>query len=299
MPYRLKKSDDSVEQAVRRIAVEQMARAVGEIDETDLSIDETVHQVRKRCKKVRGLIRLVRPVFDRYSAENEVFRDAARLLSPLRDGRTVIETYDALVGNYDRQIERSAFASIRRRLTLQYKETCADTDVDRIMAQARATMLDGQARASEWKLDEDSYVAVSGGLRKTYKRARKAMAKASRGRTADAFHEWRKRVKYHWYHARLLEASRPPMIDPHAAGADRLSDVLGEHHDLAVMADRLRSNPEMFGRSADIDAFLALVERRQKTLEHDAFWLGPILLTETGGALVDRWEAYWKSWHAS
>ncbi len=88
MAYRIKKGDKSVQAGLRRIADEQIGRALGEIDDDDLDFAEKVHQVRKRCKKLRGLIRLVRPAFDDYSAENGAFRDAAQMLSGVRDTRT-------------------------------------------------------------------------------------------------------------------------------------------------------------------------------------------------------------------
>lgn len=63
MAYALAQDDDTVEAGMRRIAAEQIERAIAEIDDTGLDRHETVHQVRKRCKKVRGLVRLVRPAF--------------------------------------------------------------------------------------------------------------------------------------------------------------------------------------------------------------------------------------------
>jgi hypothetical protein len=147
MPYRFKRSDGSVEQVVRRIATEHTECAIEEIDGREIGIDETVHQLRKRCKKVRGLIRLVRPAFD-YGDENDRFRDVAKSLSGLRDARTAIKTYDAVVEHFDEQIERRAFALIRRRLTLHYKEGHADTDVGQELARFRVILLPVSPRAS-------------------------------------------------------------------------------------------------------------------------------------------------------
>jgi hypothetical protein len=53
-----------------------------------------VHQVRKLCKKLRGLIRLVRPEFDNFQKEDEFFRDAARELSYVRDAQSIIGLID-------------------------------------------------------------------------------------------------------------------------------------------------------------------------------------------------------------
>ena len=87
MSYYFQQSDTSVERGVRRIAVEQIDKAISEIQEPDVT--EAVHNVRKRCKKLRALIRIVRYAFDDYKAENASFRDAARSLAVLRDAEIV------------------------------------------------------------------------------------------------------------------------------------------------------------------------------------------------------------------
>ncbi|MCQ9933930.1 CHAD domain-containing protein, partial [Staphylococcus aureus] len=56
-------------------------------------------------------------------------------------------------------------------------------------------------------------------------------------------HEWRKRVKDHWYQARLLRPIWPAIMDPHVAAADTLGEILGQVNDLAVLRDRLEAAP--------------------------------------------------------
>ncbi|MFW6346768.1 MAG: hypothetical protein ACOC0M_10635, partial [Halomonas sp.] len=54
-----------------------------------------IHQVRRRCKKVRALLRLVRssnrPLYER---ENAAYRDAARRVADLRETTGLIEAFD-------------------------------------------------------------------------------------------------------------------------------------------------------------------------------------------------------------
>ena len=202
----------------------------------------------------------------------------------------------SLVAHFDDQIERRAFASVRRRLTLQSKALHHDTDVEERLAGFREAMVLACRRAETWTLEEEGYEAVAGGLGKTYERARQAMAEAHEAPSAERMHEWRKRVKYHWYHARLLQPMRAGMLEPHVAAADRLSQLLGDHHDLAVLDQRLQSGPDEFGGPRDIEAFAALIRQRQLVLAADSFALGRVLLAERKGALVSRWRAYWEVW---
>ena len=52
MAYRFRRKDRSVEHALRRIAREQVDKAVTSIDDEEDQTSETIHDVRRRCKKL-------------------------------------------------------------------------------------------------------------------------------------------------------------------------------------------------------------------------------------------------------
>jgi CHAD domain-containing protein len=296
MAYRIKKGDDGVQDAVRRIADEQLGRALEEFDDPELSLAGRIHQVRKRCKKLRGLIRMVRPAFDGYGDENRAIRDAARMLSGVRDAGTLIATYDAVADHFADEIERRSFGPIRARLTRDARKAREDPGLEARLAEVGRALAAVRERAAGWKLDETGFGAVGGGAGKTYKRARRRMEAAWAEPSDAAMHAWRKRVKYHWYHARLLRPINPPMMEPEAEAADRLSDLLGDHHDLAVLDARLHESPGDFGPATDVDAFRALVGGRRDALSEQTLELGRTILAERKKALVKRWGGYWKVW---
>lgn len=301
MPYRLKRNDTSMQYALRRIAGEQIEAAVRAIDDTALPPDATVHELRKRCKKVRGLLRLVRPEFEDYQTENTAFRDIAANVSGVRDADVLIATCDAVVTHYQDQVERPALAAIRRGLTISRNQQASDRDPAALLSQCRQRLLQAADRVDAWQLQADGFAAVQGGLGKTYRRARKAMRSAQAAPSPENFHRWRKRCKYHWYHARLLRPIWPGPMQAHARCAHALGDLLGEHHDLAVFAHTLNQRPEDFGKPAGIEVMTGLVRSRQAVLARQAFAQGARLLAESPSALTSSWGArfdVWRSEHA-
>jgi CHAD domain-containing protein len=297
MAYRFKHSDDSIQDGVRRIALDQIDAALGEIDDRRLDAEEAVHQLRKRCKKLRGLIRLVQPAFGDYKAENAAFREAADALSFIRDTAVMITTYDKLLAAYRQQVERATFAQIRRHLTLRQNHISRHRgEFDERLARARAAMVKARKRARHWRLNGDGFDALAGGLTKNYKRAAKALAAARQNPIPAAFHEWRKRVKYHGYHTRLLTPVWPGTMKMHGKDADRLGDLLGDHHDLEVFRQALAHDPNAFGELKSVEVMIGLIRRRQAVLEADAFALGSRLLAEPEDALLQRWHALWDIW---
>jgi CHAD domain-containing protein len=297
MAYRITRSDGSVEAALRRIATEQIDKALAEFDDPELGRDETVHQVRKRCKKLRGLVRLVRPGFDGYGAANDTFRDAARDLSFLRDAQALIACYDKLADAYAGQIDRRALGSVRRRLTLRRKAAAARPDIADKLDRFRATMVAARRDVADWQLESSGFAAV-GGFRKTYARARDAMDAARKSPSPETFQEWRKRVKYHWYHARLLRPIWPIPMKAHRDAASDLGDLLGDYHDLAVLRSTVAAAPGDFGNPADIEVLFGLIDQRQAVLAAEAFAIGDRLLAEPPKALARRWKAYWRAWQS-
>src|SRR5689334_2335445 len=59
--------------------------------------DKRIHDVRKRIKETRALLRLVRePLGSRFGQENKWYRNAGRDLSAARDAIALIESADKL-----------------------------------------------------------------------------------------------------------------------------------------------------------------------------------------------------------
>jgi len=280
---------------LRRIACEQLERAIGEIDNAELDQASKVHQVRKRCKKLRGLLRLVRPVLGKtYKSENASLRETARLLSHLRDADISLQTFRSLVAGAGASDER--FHSIGERLEQAHHELSGDgPNVDTALQTVRQRLVATQARVGQWSLKREGWDAL-GGWQQTYTRARRALRKAQAQRTVEALHLWRKDVKYHGHQCRLLKAIWPVMLGARSDEAGRLGDWLGEDHDLAVLRQQLLENPAQFGGSESVAALLGLLDRRRQRLQRRCFRLGKKLFAEDKASFARRYERYWTGW---
>ncbi|NII11076.1 CHAD domain-containing protein [Oleiagrimonas sp. C23AA] len=296
MAYRLKRNDASMTAALRRVARQQVARAIEGIDRQATDAAEAVHDLRRRCKKVRGLLRLVRPAFAGYQRENAAFRDIARHLSPWRDATVLIAAYDAVTARFEAQIDRRALASIRRQLTLDRQSLQARCTLQDALARCRAELQQAQRRIDHWQLADDGFDALADGLGKTYARGRQAMRRACQQVSAGDMHEWRKRCKYHWCHARLLQPVWPGPMKAYACAARALSEELGDYHDLAVFLDVLTHAPEHYGDIRSVEVMIGLIRQNQAHLTASAIRQGQRLFADKPGALVDRWGRRYEAW---
>ena len=128
MSFHFKSADDSLQDGLRRIAKSQIKRALEEAAATD-DLSEAVHNVRKRCKKLRALVRLVEPGFSGDPEANRRFRDAARMLSATRDASALVEAYDKLAAACPDRLDRAETATVRAHLVTQRREAHADPEV--------------------------------------------------------------------------------------------------------------------------------------------------------------------------
>ncbi|MDX1569593.1 MAG: CHAD domain-containing protein [Xanthomonadales bacterium] len=289
MPYCFR-AEHSVAEEFRRIAHEQLERGLDDARENDPH--EAVHELRKRMKKVRGLIRLVRPAFSGYARANAWFRDTARIVSDLRDATSLIECLDALAERYGKSIGANAFEITRKRLWQRRERLVADQGLDLRLQQVCRRVEAGQALVDEWRLDREGWEALGGGLEKTYKRARNRLADCRDKPTTENLHEWRKRVKYHRYHLKLLRRSWDPVIMAHRDAAKRLSDLLGDDHDIAVFLQILNDERLLDGAEPG-QALRGLLEQRRQELQAQAMPLGKRLFHDGPATVRDRFGAYW------
>lgn len=276
--------------AIRDVVAEQLTAAAAELcGETDLDWDAAVHSARKRFKQVRSVLRLVR---DELGAEVErrertALRDAGRRLSPARDAAVLLHTLEEVVGS-------SSFRPVRQDLA-DRAEAIRSQAVAAGAARAVAEdVREARDRVAAWPLVRDDVDVLAGGLARGYRSGRRRMRAAYGDPDNERFHEWRKRVKDLWYHLRLLEPAWPPVLGAMVEEAHRLSDLLGDDHDLRVLAATVRS--EGLGTAPERDALAPVLAARGQTLRRQARALGGRLYVESPRDFAGRVTAYWQRW---
>ena len=97
MPFHLLKHEDP-NAGLRRVAFEQIDIAINGFSDDSLSADKKVHSLRARCKKLRGVLRLIRPMLGdkAYKEQDRMYRDAARELAGTRDRDVALKTLESL-----------------------------------------------------------------------------------------------------------------------------------------------------------------------------------------------------------
>jgi len=297
MGYRFR-DGEAFPDGVRRIAFEQIDKALDRLRPTVRNKDEAIHDARVCIKKTRALLRLVRDLLgdEIYEAENTAYRDAGRKLSAVRDSAAMIEIIDKLTERFSEQLSADAFGRLRGPLVCSKRGR--QQDQKRAMAEVAKTLRVARRRVEEWPVKRNDALALSRGLRRVFKRGRTEFAAAYDQPSIENFHEWRKQVKHLLYQVRLLKPVWPKLMEGWADELKKLGGYLSDDHDLAILREKVLEQSARSSKRIELEALVALVDQRRGELQVKARGLGARIYAEKPGAFVDRAQAYWQAWRS-
>jgi CHAD domain-containing protein len=256
----------------KRIVREEIESAVRQLTgKGEADRDEAIHEARKNLKKIRGVLRLMRlELGETYGRENPFFRDVGLLLAQFRDGGAMIEAFDGLRVKYRGEVARGRLATIRRGLMARKEQAERQGGIEKVLKGMAALLRQSAKRVESWPLAADGFGALAPGLESTFRRGQRALARARKHPLPENYHEWRKRVKDHWYQVRLLEGVWDGAMPAYERRLKDLETWLGEDHNLVVLEEKVMAEPGFYGRPAEIDLFIKLIRKYHKELRGKA-----------------------------
>lgn len=293
MAYRLKLKT-TLAHEVRRIALEQIEIARGALTRPE-DRAAAVHDARRSLKRLRAMLRLVRPALGEtwFKQSNRQLANLGQRLALSRDLDVMIVTLSKLesgAGGLPKPVAdrlRSAVARSRNKA-----DSAGTPGSDRSLARAlqRAQTLFASERLRGVGLEH-----VAAGLEQSYRKARRTFGEAYAAASDEAFHNWRKATQAHWRHMQLLGRSWPESIGARAAEAKELSRLLGEDHDLSVLIGFAQSTGCSGLARADLEALTAACLKGQRQIRDVARFHGERLFADRPRHLKKRILRYWKA----
>ena len=276
--YRLQ-PDEPAPDGVRRVARGQIDLARDELaGDGHKDIGDAVHEARKAFKRVRALVRLARDELgdEAYRRENETFRDAGRALSGVRDAAVLVATLDDVIARHGDELADGRFGALRDALADEARTAHEAIEDDRgAIEGVLVTLGRARDRVAGWPLpeDDDDVAILAPGFRRIYRRGRRALRAAEADTSTEHLHELRKRAKDLWHAAQVVRPAAPRKLKKLGRRAHRLSDAVGEDHDLAVLLDAARQRPHTLA-SGELELLETLVGRRRAQLQGAALKRG-------------------------
>ena len=217
MAYRFKLQEPLAQEA-RRVALEQIDMAEEKLASKD-DVAGAIHDARRCLKRLRALIRLVRPALGdgAYRRETERVAGAGRLLAGARDVHVMRLTASKLESRFG-PLPDGAGKRLQAMLTASAAAIPSDTVKDG-RAQALKRLKQTRKFFAGHALDGVSVEALAEGLERCYRKGRRAFREAFRKPSDESFHAWRKSVQRHWRHMQLISRAWPEALSARASEA--------------------------------------------------------------------------------
>jgi len=280
---------------IKRIGKEEIEKALYYLENKDTEDpDEVVHEVRKKLKKLRALVRLVRDDLGHgfYKKENVCFRDLGRKMSDARDEASIIETLDILKEQFEDQLYENTFKKLRRKLVARKEKLTQPFFKGTALDKIQHVLLAQYEYVDSWPVSEHIDSVFMRSIERVYKRGVKALDKSLKSPKTKNFHEWRKRVKYLRYQISILTPVWPEYMEAMYRETHDLTDYIGLDHDLAIFKSVITQEDLM--NSEDRKLLITLVNGHRTTLQTLSLQLGKKVYHEKPKAFCERLFHYWK-----
>ena len=268
------KIDEKPGKGIRRLLLTEMRGAMEKIGDDGEATKDGIHLFRKHCKRLRGLLRLARPVMGGdFEKEENLIRDLARELSGARDHVVMADTLCVLgvassgeAGHAEAQITvKPDIDWVRRKLRKAISR----------MRERDFSRLDGRALWSAFSL--------------TLKQLREEWKGICRKPSDKRFHRLRRWSNYYRHQLVALEQASPRKVQRTLKRLVKLIEATGKAHDLQMLRENLTPERELISLTRQID------EAELRRLE-TAFQVGARIFDLRHGALPRGMKKRVKSW---
>lgn len=282
---------DDLSEGIRRLMEEQVSSCQISLKDLQLhNLHETLHELRKSFKKLRAILRLIRPLImeENYQKNNVFYRDLGREISEVRDSTAILEALQQLKLSCHKNIDANEFNIPLRSLAHNRKK------LENEFLQRKR--LDYIRKQLQYKLPEpviggaiQSFEQLLPGLKKIYKTGQQALHLSQTTRATEHLHDWRKKVKYLLYQLDIF-LPVPPQLK---RDLDILSNLLGVDHDFSIIEKQIGNNMVEFESAPEQALLTALLSYRRNQLQTKALAKGQHFYQENPDVFVEKINTYW------
>lgn len=276
--------DESPLVGVARVLRQHLTRLDGFLDTggPESLTEEQIHSLRKTAKASRALWRLLKGTVTKaqFARFDQQIAAAARRFASTRERAVRAATFENVVREANLAPELIArVAELLSRpdappLNAGYGETPAAAEFERAQAAMPANNEQRllEALPALQLPTKGQHRALVRALERTYRRGRRALEAAVEDSDPERLHDFRKLVKYHNNQLAILRRSKG--LRERRRRLDSLAELLGQHHDLTVLAHHLRSAVLNELGTLDFSPLIAQLHRKQRDLAQEALAVG-------------------------
>ncbi len=297
MPFRFYR-EATLGENIQRVLQEEIHKAYNHLTET-LPPHKGIHEARKGHKKIRAILRLIRFTVGTtaYREANTYYRDTARTLSSIRDATALIEAIDDLKSLAPLQLKDELYQLLKDKLVARRDILAQDAlPEEELRQKAAKRLVSYQRQTLTLPINGNKFKLIKEGLEKIYSQGWEGLKLVRTDPNMEHIHDWRKRIKYHWYQLQLISPAWPVLLKPRADELKQLSDWLGTWRDIGLLQEAIEAESELMPDLTSYLAFTEIAESVKTRLLTASLQLGGNLYFDKPGNFTSRTETFWKNW---
>jgi len=270
-------ADEPAGKAVRRVLREQNARILALLENWTADPADAIHRARQSCKRARAVAQLLKPAMPYVAVvENAFFRDIQKRVAYARDAEALVEALDYLqVGVTESRLAESV-AMLRESLAaragreLESHRSNLRGQIDQACFQLR----DADGRLARLPVAALRRRDLRRGAGRKWERCVAEFAAIQDRSPAEAYHSWRRQVKYAANQAQLLANLEPLRAQSLGPRLRELASLLGHAQDLELLETLLRHQPDALRIDTHVQRLRHLIAASLAQLRHRAREVG-------------------------
>ena len=272
--------------AIRGYARHSLAAAAAEIRKAGGG--QGVHGARRGVKRLRSLLRLVAPAIGKTAVKtaDQHLKAAAGLLAGARRGEALLLAASRL---HTGELTQQCLASAIAEHSLAYLDKTAQTTAAKLTLEHIAKV---RRKINGWHLPDDGADFYLTGLKRSYGKARKGLARALDNGDPKALHDARKHVIHCLHHIELLQELWPEIEAARLQRFNGLREALGDFNDLAELRGIVL--PGIFPGAACQARIVSAMSEREAALLKKARKISKRIFARKPGAFARRIGAMWE-----
>lgn len=290
------KKRETIKQGIHRL-LEQLNEETARLVVPVSRVHVFIHESRKNIKKIRAVLRLVRHEIgeEKYQELNAFYSEAGQQVAMLRDDTSIIE----LLENFKLAIKsptlkRSIQKSIRLTVKKREKEF-AEFHKNKQDTRLSKSLLNITEELNRLNIHGNPEIFILQSVGKVHQNTIKRMNLAEKEGSKEAYHNWRKQVKYLMFQMMLLKNAWPLFFEAYIAELDKLQKLLGKLHDLDILNSLVVEGTLLTLDKKQKEALLRYIYPHRASLKKQVHLVGRQVFAERSPAFAQRLLGIWNN----
>lgn len=206
----------------------------------NISSNQKVHELRRGFKRIRALLRFFREIPDNPAVQlNEDIRNFGKLLAPLRESAVNVDLFDKEISGNNHLPEKKI--RIAREFMVQKNKNLVERGfIENNLHNTIRTFFDGfETILTKNNSELPTRVQLCREVSQSYLKSITVYSQLADNPHPEEWHELRKKLKRLWYQLDFIKFLHPRYFKLKTDQLNKITDQLGDDHDLHVFAEDL------------------------------------------------------------